>query len=151
MGGWHLRMTLGQEVCYASLHSEPVSALSLTTVWSIQKNLGMARCQEMSTLPAGYICNAKWHQSAAVGLWDSLCVKCCRMFDSVPRWRLSLSWPIQSDPLLIADLMILPLGQEHSHDKTQYISRKQVLMRSWLWKIHHLPLYKQNYDLLFIF
>ena len=25
-----------------------------------------------------------------------LCGKCCRMVDSVPRWWLSLSWPIQS-------------------------------------------------------
>ena len=33
----------------------------------------------------------------------SLCVKCCRMVDSVPRWQLSLSWPIQSDHLSIAD------------------------------------------------
>jgi hypothetical protein len=30
-------------------------------------------------------------------------MKCCRMVDSVPRWRLSLSWPIQSDHLWIAD------------------------------------------------
>jgi hypothetical protein len=33
----------------------------------------------------------------------SMCVKCCRMVDSVPRWRLSLSGPIQSDHLLMAD------------------------------------------------
>ena len=52
MGGWHLRMTWGQEVCYASLHSEPVSTLSLPTVRSLWGNSGMARCQEMSTLPA---------------------------------------------------------------------------------------------------
>ena len=30
----------------------------------------------------------------------SLCVKCCRMVDSVPRWQLSLSGPIQSDHLI---------------------------------------------------
>jgi hypothetical protein len=29
-----------------------------------------------------------------MGHWVSLCVKCCRMVDSVPRWQLSLSWPI---------------------------------------------------------
>ena len=32
----------------------------------------------------------------------SLCMKCCRMVDSVPRWQLSLSGPIQSDHLSIA-------------------------------------------------
>ena len=32
-----------------------------------------------------------------------MCVKCCRMVDSVPRWQLSLSRPIESDPLSIAD------------------------------------------------
>ena len=46
---------------------------------------------------------AKCHRQAAVGHWVSLCVKCCRMVDSVPRWQLSLSWPIQSDHLSIAD------------------------------------------------
>ena len=30
-------------------------------------------------------------------------MKCCRMVDSVPRWQLSLSRPIQSDHLSIAD------------------------------------------------
>ena len=59
-----------------------------------------------------------------------LCVKCCRMVDSVPRWQLSLSWPILSDHLLIADRMIPPLEQEHSHGKNQYIPGKQVLVRS---------------------
>ena len=48
-------MTWGQEVCYASLHSEPASALSLLTVWLLWENPGMARCWEMSTLPAEYI------------------------------------------------------------------------------------------------
>ena len=33
---------------------------------------------------------------------------CCRMVDSIPRWRLSLFWPIQSDHLSITDWMILP-------------------------------------------
>ena len=28
MGGWNLRMTWGQEVCYTSLYSEPASALN---------------------------------------------------------------------------------------------------------------------------
>ena len=56
------------------------------------------------------------------------------MFDSVPRWQLSLSWPIKSDHLSISDLMILPLEWEHSHGKKQYIPGKQVLVKSWLWK-----------------
>ena len=59
-------------------------------------------------------------------------------FRYVPRWRLSLSWPIQSDHLLITDRMIPPLGWEHSHGKTQYIPGKQVLV----WKIY----YKSNQD-----
>ena len=74
MGGWYLRMTWGQEVCYASLHSEPVSTLGLPTVWSLWGNPGMARCWEMSTLPAGYIPSTKWHRQTAVGHWVSLCV-----------------------------------------------------------------------------
>ena len=28
-------------------------------------------------------------------------------------------------------------GREHSHGKTQYIPGKQVLVRSWLWKIYY--------------
>ena len=45
---------------------------------------------------------------------------------------------IQSDHLLIADWMIPPLRREHSHGKTHYIPWKQVLVRSWLWKIYTL-------------
>jgi hypothetical protein len=104
MGGWHLRMTWGQEVCYVSLHSEPASALGLLTIWSLLGNPGMARCWEMSTLPARYIPQQKatWASSSG-SLGFIVCVKCCRMVDSVPRWGLSLSWPIQSDHLSIAD------------------------------------------------
>ena len=47
--------TSGQEVCYASLQSELAFTLGLLTVWSLLGNLRMARCIEMSTLPAGYI------------------------------------------------------------------------------------------------
>ena len=72
-----------------------------------------------------------------------VCVKCCRRIDSFTRWQLSLSWLIQSDGLLIADLMILPFGREHSHGKTEYIPRKQVLVRSWMWKIYYLLTSKQ--------
>ena len=101
--------------------------LGLSTVW----NPGMARCQEMSTLPAGYIPQRKVTSASSSGsLGFIVCVKCCRMVDSVPRWRLSLSWPLQSDHLLITDQMIPPLGWEHSHGKTQYIPGKQVLVRS---------------------
>ena len=35
-----------KEVCYASLHSEPTSVLGLTTVWSLWRKTGMARCQD---------------------------------------------------------------------------------------------------------
>ena len=83
----------------------------------------------MATLPVGYIHRAKCHRQKAVGHWISLFVKCCRMVDSVPRWQLSLSWPIQLDHPLIADQMMLPSGQEHSHGKIQYIPGKQVLVR----------------------
>ena len=48
-------MTSGQEVCYASLQSELAFTLGLLTVWSLLEKLRMARCIEMSTLPAGYI------------------------------------------------------------------------------------------------
>ena len=139
MGGWHLRVSWGQEVCYVSLHSEPVSTLGLPTVWSLWGNPGMARCWEMSTLPAGYIPQRKVTSASSSGsLGFIVCVKCCRMVDSVPRWWLSLSWPIQSDHRSITDRMIPPLGWEHSHGKTQYIPGKQVLV----WKIY----YKSNQD-----
>ena len=84
-------------------------------------------------------------------LLQKLCVKCCMMVDSVPRWPLSLSWPIQSDHLSIADRMIPPLGREHSHGKTQYIPGKQVLVRSWLWKIYLFLLFVAFYDLILKF
>ena len=67
MGGWHLRMTWDQEVCYASLHSEPASALGLPTVWSLWGNPGMARCREMSTLHAGYILQHKVTSASSSG------------------------------------------------------------------------------------
>jgi hypothetical protein len=52
-------MTWGQEVYYALLHSEPASALGLPIVRSLWGNPRMARCWEMSTLPAGYILQCK--------------------------------------------------------------------------------------------
>ena len=107
--------------------------------YDLSMNPGMTWCREMSTLPAGYIPQHKVTSVSSSGsLGFIVCVKCCRMVDSVPRWQLSLSWPIQSDHLSIADQMIPPLGREHSHGKTQYISGKQVLVRSRLWKIYYL-------------
>ena len=107
--------------------------MGLPKVWSLWGNPGIARCCEMSTLPAGYIPQIKVTSASLIGsLGFIVCVKCCRMVDSVPRWGLSLSWPIQSDHLLIADQMIRLLRQEHSHDKTQCIPETQVLVRSLL-------------------
>ena len=136
MGGWHMRMTWGQEVFYDSFQWTPASALSLPTVWSLWGSLGMARCWEMSTLPAGYMSDIgkqQWitgfHCVWSVVGWLIVCI---------PRWQLSLSRPIQSDQLLIADQMIPPSGREHSHGKTQYIPGEQVLVLkvSRLWKIY---------------
>ena len=62
--------------------------------------LGVERCQLCLQDTSR---NAKRHRRVAGGHMVSLCVKCCRMVDNAPRWRLSLSWPIQSDHLLIAD------------------------------------------------
>ena len=77
MGGWHLRMTRGQEVCYASFQWTPASALSLPTVWSHRGNPGVTRCREMVTLPAGYIPQCKMtlrYWQSVEGHWVSLCV-----------------------------------------------------------------------------
>ena len=67
-------------------------------------------------------------------------------FDHLPTssYPSSSFWttPNTVKPLMIADRMIPPLGQEYSHGKTQYIPGKQVLMRSRLWKIY---LYPSNY------
>ena len=60
--------------------------------------LGVKRCQ-LSLQDTS--CNAKQYRRAAVGHWVSLCVKCCRMVDSVPRWWLfPTNW---SDHLSIPD------------------------------------------------
>jgi hypothetical protein len=127
MGGWHLRMTWGQEVCYASLHSEPASALSLPTVWSLWGNPGMARCWEMSILPAGYIPQCKVPSASSSG---------SRMVDIVYQLGiLSLSCSQYSQTICRHHRqMILPTGREHSHGKTQYIPGKQVLVSAWLLK-----------------
>ena len=100
----------------------------LLTVWSLWGNPGMARCREMSILSAGYIPHRKVTSASSSGsLGFIVCVKCCRMVDSVPRWLLSLSWPTQSDHLSITDRMIPPSGREHSHGKTSTFLES----RSW--------------------
>ena len=63
-------MTWGQEVCYASLYSEPASALGLPTVWSPWRNPRMAKCQEVSTLLAGYIPHHKVTSASNSGSLD---------------------------------------------------------------------------------
>ena len=64
----------GQEVCYISLHSKPASALSLPTVWLHWGNLGVARCWEMATLPAGYIPQRKLPSASSSGsLFHCVC------------------------------------------------------------------------------
>ena len=69
--------------------------------------------------------------SSSGSLGFIVCVKCCRMVDSVPRWQLSLSWPIQSDHLS----MILPLEREYSHYK-KVIFRKNLVYFIRLWQTH---------------
>ena len=66
--------------------------------------LGVERCQLCVQDTSR---STKWHRRVAVGSLGfhnelSLCVKCCKMVGSVPRWQLSLSGPIQSDHLSIA-------------------------------------------------
>ena len=72
------------------------------------------------------ICEQQW----ITGFHDelSLCVKCCRMVDSVPRWQLSLSGPIQSDHLLIAVCDDTAFGAGK-------ILSTFLESRSWIWKI----------------
>ena len=111
----------------------------LLTVWSLQGNPGMARCQGMSTLPVGYIPQCKVTLASSSGSLGFIVY--CRMVDSVPRWQLSLWEPItilanKVRPSVIEDWMILPSWWEHSHGKTQYIPGKKVLVRSCLWKIY---------------
>ena len=123
----------GQSFChlYALFLPEKQNSIFykfLLTVWSLFGNLGIARCWEMSFCLQDTSYSTNWHQRAAVGHWVLLCVKCCRMVDSLPRWQLSLSCPIRLDHLSIPSLMIPPLGQENSQGKTQYIHGKQVLV-----------------------
>ena len=71
---------------------------SVCMVWSLWGNpgwLGVERCQ---------LCLQDTSRTAGI-------------VDSIPRWNLSLSGPIQSDHLSIPDQMIPPSGREHSHGK----------------------------------
>ena len=61
------------------------------TVWSLWGNPGMAKCREMSILPAGYIQQCKMTLASKSGSLGFI----VRFVDSVPRWGLSLSWPTQ--------------------------------------------------------
>ena len=52
----------------------------------------MTRCQETSTLHAGYILQRKVTSASSSGsLGFILCVKFCKMVESVPRWQLHIS------------------------------------------------------------
>ena len=74
--GWH-------EV----MRSAMIHALSLPIVWSHRGNLGVIRCREMATLPAGYIPQRKVPLANSSGsLVFIVCVKCCRMVDSSTSW-----------------------------------------------------------------
>ena len=109
-------MTWGQDVCYASLHSELASALD----WG---NLRMARSWEMSTLQAGYIPQRKVTSASSSGSLGFIeCLKYCRMVDSVPRWQLPLSRPLQS-------------SVDRSMWWFRIWGRNITQYRSWVWKI----------------
>jgi hypothetical protein len=78
---------------------------SMVTLGGTQGWLGVVRdvnfaCRRHPAAQSD-ICEQQWVTGFHNEL--SLCVKCCRMVDSVPRWRLSLSRPIQSDHLSIAE------------------------------------------------
>ena len=65
---------------------------------------GVARCQEMATLPVGYIPQHKVPAASSSGsLGFIVCVmKCCTMVDSVPiRHIIAILQPIQSDHLMM--------------------------------------------------
>ena len=118
MGGWYLRMTSGQEVCYASLHSEPASALVLPTVWSLWGNPGMGRCWEMSTLHAGYIPQHKVTSASSSGSLGFIMNFHCVW--SVAGWLIVYQdgdylYPGQYSQTICRSqyVMIPPLGREH--------------------------------------
>ena len=110
-------------------HSEPASILGLLTVWSLWGNPGMARCQEISTLLAGYIPQRKVTSGSSSGsLGIIVCVKCCRMVDIVYQ---------DTDYLYLGQYSRLQTGWYCLWGGSiLYIPEKQVLVRSWLWKIY---------------
>ena len=114
-------MSLGSLVWRHYVQQQPLTVLPAKAKADFARaaSFPIERCQLCLQDTSGY--SVKWHWQAAVGHWVLLCVKCCRMIDSVPRWRLSLSGPIQSDHLLIAHRMICNTFRwEHSQGKTQY-------------------------------
>ena len=81
----------GGLLCYTTQWTSVCTGLAYSHSGGTQGWLGVERylfcLQDISG-------SAKWHQPA-IGHLVSLCVKCCRMVDSVPRWWLSLTnWPI---------------------------------------------------------
>ena len=103
--------------------SEPASTLGTGHSEGTLGWLGVCLCLQDTSR------SAKWQRQAAVGHWVSLCVKCCRMATiSILANTVRPSVDRRSDDTAFE--------WEHSHSKTQYIPGKQVLVRSWLWKIN---------------
>ena len=134
--GRHLRMTWGQEVCYASL-------VPFTTQWtSIPTGLGESMVA-LGEPGDGYVLRdvtfaCRIHPAAQryireqlwVTGWLSICVNCCMMVGSVP-WWLSLSCLIQSDHLLIADRM----------DRNILMAIPSTFLKSMSWWGHYWKMY----------
>ena len=78
--------------------------------------------------------HSKWHRQAAVGHRVPLCAKCCRMVDSVPRWRLSpTNWPIQSDHLSLADYDDTAFGSGTL--TCSFLERRSMTVEKIIWFI----------------
>ena len=90
---------------------------NISGIISAWGNMGLARFWEMAYIPQFKVPSA----SSSGSLSFIVCLKCCRMVDSVPiRHTISILW------------MIPPLGWKCSHGRTQYIPGKQVLVSAWL-------------------
>ena len=109
----NFRMTWGQEVCYAvRFASLFIAVIVINTPESkqVKRTSSSVQCPHWTgwqyshswepgddkvLKDATFACRihsaAKWHHWAAVGHWASLCVMCCRMVDSIPRWQLHIS------------------------------------------------------------
>ena len=100
MGGWHLRMTWGQKVCYSSLHSETASTLGLLTVCSL---CGTGDNYLLSDV--NFACRIHPAAQSDIGKQQWVtgfhCVWSVVGWLIVPRWWLSLSLLIHSDHQLI--------------------------------------------------